>query len=452
MADSARLRVLDTLGVALAAVGLQTSAAVAGYVAAQGGSAQAVALGLAGSAPTPLAALLNGTLAHSLDFDDTHLPSVLHPSSSVVPAALAVAQEVRSDGDALIRAVAAGIEVCVRLGMVGYDPGLHTSLFFEHGQHATSICGALGAAVAAAALYGMEPEGIAHAMAVAASMASGLIEANRTGGTVKRVHCGWAAHAGVSAAQLVRFGITGPLTVLEGRFGFFRAWLHRDVSTTDVLGELGTTWEIPGILFKPYPANHFTHAGADAALRLRSRGLRPEMVADIRLGVAAPTVPTIGEPADAKQAPETGYQAQFSGPYVVAAALLGGSGLGLGIADFTDQIVGEPRRRELMRKIRVEADERCSAIFPLQFPAILEVRTTDGQLLREEVLTNRGGPSNPLTTAELRTKFLTNAGPVLGDDGGAEFADAVLALGAASEPHDLMSRLGSKVSARTEAG
>ena len=106
----------------------------------------------------------------------------------------------------------------------GYDEELRNSVFFERGLHATSICGAVGAAVAVAMLQGQDEAGIASAAGIAASMGAGLLEANRTGGTVKRVHCGWAAHCGVAAADLARHGLTGPPTVLEGRFGFLQAF------------------------------------------------------------------------------------------------------------------------------------------------------------------------------------------------------------------------------------
>src|SRR5690606_22533141 len=157
----------------------------------------------------------NGTLAHSLDYDDTHLPSVLHPSAAVVPAALAAAERSGSGGRELVASVADGLEVRDRIGNGSYDRSDRDSLYFARGQHATSICGALGAAAAAALVRGLDEDEVASAIGVAASMASGIIEANRTGGTVKRIHCGWAAHAGVSAAELVARGLTGPPSVFE---------------------------------------------------------------------------------------------------------------------------------------------------------------------------------------------------------------------------------------------
>ncbi|HVL82203.1 MAG TPA: MmgE/PrpD family protein [Actinomycetota bacterium] len=409
-------RILDTLGVALGALRLDTSQAAVAHSTEMGGAPQATAIGIRDRLPAPNAAFVNGVLAHSLDYDDTHLPSVLHPSASVVPAALAGAELAGASGAGLRAAVGAGLEVCVRLGMAGYDAQARNSTYFDRGQHATSMCGAIAGAAAAARLLGLDADGIGHAMGIAVSMASGVIEGNRTGGTVKRLHCGWAAQSAVTAAMLASRGFTGPASALEGRFGFFQAFLSGRFDGDAVVEGLGSRWEARRIFVKPYPANHFTHAGIDAALALRERGLRPERVQWIELGVAGPTVRTIGEPIESKRAPATGYQAQFSGPYTVASALVGGSGLGLGLDDFSDELCREPVRQELAAKVSVVADEWAGAIFPEQFPAVLRVRTTDGDELVERVEHNRGGPQRPLSPDELRRKFRDNALRVLPPD------------------------------------
>ncbi|MFB7555122.1 hypothetical protein [Streptomyces brevispora] len=167
---------------------------------------------------------------------------------------------------------------------------------------------------------------------------------------------------------------------------------------------------MPGIFFKPYPANHFTHTAADAAMALREQGLDPARVERLVLGVPAPVIRTIGQPIERKRAPETGYQAQFSGPYMVAAGLLGGGrGLGLGLDDFTDELARDPARRELMAKVEVVADDTATGIFPEQFPAVLTAHDIDGRVWRQEVLSNRGGPDRPLSDAELALPFRDNA-------------------------------------------
>ncbi len=426
--ESVRGRVLDILGICHAATQLPTSEAAMRWIAAQGGVAESTAIGLDAKVPAAGAAFVNGVLAHSLDYDDTHLPSVLHPSASIVPAALAVAEARGASGAETIAAIAVGIEICVRIGMAGYDDEAGNSTFFEHGQHATSIAGAMGASVAAGMLLGLSEAGLANVLGVTASMASGIIESNRTGGTVKRMHCGWAAHAAVSAAQLVGLGFTGPPTVLEGRFGFFEAWLHGRYEPSEITRGLGTEWSVPGIFFKPYPANHFTHAAIDAALALRAAGLTPDQIERIELGSATAPARTIGEPIEVKRAPETGYMAQFSAPFVIAAALVGGGGLGLGLDDFTDERANDPALREIMAKVTVVADAECDAIFPHQFPGILRVRTVDGRELTQKVLVNRGGPGRPLSFAELAQKFHDNASRVLSEDAIARVREAVASL------------------------
>ncbi|MEU8638978.1 MmgE/PrpD family protein [Amycolatopsis sp. NPDC048633] len=411
--DDAARRVLDVFGNSLAATSERPAAAVGALVREWGGTGRATAIGTGDRLPEPSAALLNGTLAHSLDFDDTHLPSVLHPSASVVPAALAVAESRGATGAQLLDAIGVGVEITVRLGMAGYDEELGNSVFFERGLHATAICGALGAAAAAAMLSDVDAEGIADAIGIAASMGSGLLEANRTGGTVKRIHCGWAAHGAVTAAGMARHGITGPPTVLEGRFGLLQAFCGDQSDVDAIVDGLGERWELPGIFFKPYPCNHFTHAGIDAARRLRSRGVDPAEIEHLELGAPTAVLRTIAEPREDKTRPKSGYHAAFSGPYTVAAGLLGGGGLGVFHDDFTDEAAADPARLELATKVHCVPDARCDEIFPHQFPAVLRARLKDGRELEERVDANRGGPQNPLSADELATKFRLNAARVL---------------------------------------
>lgn len=410
---SVRARTLDLLGLCVAAIDLPSSIAAVEFALADGGAEQATIVGFGNRTTARSAAFANGVLAHSLDYDDTHLPSVLHPSAPVLPAVWAVAQREQASGADVIAASAVGLEICCRLGMAGYDRKAGNSVFFDRGQHATSICGALAAAAAAAHIQGADAATIAHAIGIAASMGAGIIEANRTGGTVKRLHCGWAAQCGVAAADLARLGITGPPTVLEGRFGFFQAHVGDFLNEQALLGGLGSEWEVPGIYFKPYPANHFTHAIIDATLEAREMGITSDDVVAVHIAVAEPTVRTVGEPIEVKRQPETGYQAQFSAPYMVAAVLEGGSGLGLGLSDFSDANANHPRRRALMERITVGSDPRCDEIFPDAFPAIVKFTTRsrgDVEIVR---LVNRGGPALPLTDDELAQKFDDNASAVV---------------------------------------
>lgn len=445
--SSIRERILDTVGLCLGATPLDTSVMALRVARSWGGPADATVVGAPDRLPATGAAFVNGVLAHSLDFDDTHLPSVLHPSASIVPGVLAVAETAGASLAEAIAAAAAGYEVCVRTGMAAYDESLGNSVFFERGWHATSICGTLGVAVAAAKLMGLGAEGIEHALGIAVSMGSGIIEGNRAGGSVKRLHCGWAAHAGIVAAQCAREGVTGPSTAFEGRFGFYQAYCGGVAAPAEIDRGLGETWCIPGIFYKPYPANHFTHAGIDAALALRTR-VKPEAVASVRIGVAAPTVRTIGEPRDQKTRPQSGYHGQFSGPFTFAAAFLGGGGLGVALEDFSDENVRDERYLSLAAKVDIVADEECDAIFPNQFPAVVRLTTVGGEVFEERVMSNRGGPARPLSRDELTVKFSGNARRALPERSAAELGEAILGMTVGRKVSDLMVLAGAPAAAK----
>ncbi len=435
--SSIRDRILDTLGLCLGAIPEGTSAMALRVARSWGGPEESTGIGHAGRLPATGAAFLNGVLAHSLDFDDTHLPSVLHPSASVIPGILAVAEQTGASLDEAIAAAAAGYEVCVRTGMAAYDRGLGNSVFFERGWHATSICGTLGVAAGAGKLLGLSESGIADALGIAVSMGSGVIEGNRAGGSVKRLHCGWAAHAGVVAAQCAREGFTGPPTAFEGRFGFYQAFCGGIAAPAEIEQGLGTEWCIPGIFYKPYPANHFTHTGIDAALTLR-RKVAVDEVASVRIGVASPTVRTIGEPREQKIRPQSGYHGQFSGPFTFAAAFLGGGGLGVALEDFSDRNARDPRYLALAAKVEIVADPECDRIFPNQFPAVVRLTTVTGETLEERVMSNRGGPERPLSRDELRVKFGNNAARTVDDKTATRLADAILEMGGSRRVGELM--------------
>lgn len=427
-AAASKASILDTIGVALAAGDEDAVRISIEVMTSQGGTPEATVLGKPLRLPAPSAAMINGTMAHALDFDDTHLPSVLHPSASVVPAVLAAAEAQGASGADTLVATAIGSEITCRLGMAAYDEELRNSIFFEHGLHATSICGTIGSAVAASLLMGADSATVAHAIGVAASMGAGLLEANRTGGTVKRTHCGWAAHSGITAAQLAVAGLTGPPTVLEGRFGFFEAYTNGRFNAEALIGDLGERWEMTRLFIKPYPTNHFTHAGIDAALALRRQGVDPAQITDIELGLPAPVLRTIAEPADQKASPESGYHAKFSGPFTVAAAFLGGGGLGVTVNDFSDESVRDPHRRELAALVRCVADEEATKAFPTQFPAVLKVTLSDGTNLEHRVHYTRGGPENQLSAEERALKFALNADPILGEERSSEVVKQIESL------------------------
>lgn len=388
--------VLDSLGVALAAAGTGAAAAIVDAVKAWGGTREAGVIGAEAAVPAPAAALANGALIHGLDFDDTHVGSVVHVSSVVVPAAFAVAQEAGATGGDLVTACAIGYEVAARIG--GAAPGR----FHARGLHATGLVGPFAAAVAAGRLWGLDANGLADALGVAGSQASGLFAAVEGGTEAARFHPGWASHAGVVAADLARRGFTGPHGVLDGRNGFFAAFLAGEtVDTGGVQRGLGFEWETTRIAIKPYAAAHFVHAYMDMA---RASGVRAGDVEEVVCFVPPAIVGIVCEPRSAKIAPRTAFGAKSSLPFAVATALVGGRD---GLELFDEDARTDSRVLTLTERVRYVADETLP--FPRTYGGRLTIIRRDGRERTLEELVNRGHPDRPLSDDEVRAKFIANA-------------------------------------------
>ncbi len=399
---SVRLRVLDVLGLALAGSTEDFAAPVRAALEAWGAHGDCTVVGDKATTAAPLAALANGTLAHGLDFDDTHAASITHVSAVVLPAVLALAESQGAGGRATITAAVAGYEAIARLGMAA--PGA----FHERGWHATGVCGAFGAALAAGRLLGLDPPRLTAAVGLAGSFASGVQEFLADGSWSKRAHAGWAAHAGVVAATLARGGFTGPGSILEGRFGLYRTFIGQmpDAAPFDTLG---ARWETLAVGFKPYPCCHYLHAYLDCALALRAaHGLTAGAVERIECLVPAGEVPIVCEPAAAKLRPRTPYDAKFSLPFSVAAALVDGV---VGLDTFAPGRLGDERLLSLASRVgyRVDPDSR----FPDGFPGWIRVHLADGRVLEAREPDGRGGTRRPLPPAALADKFRANAARAL---------------------------------------
>jgi 2-methylcitrate dehydratase PrpD len=202
----------------------------------------------------------------------------------------------------------ARLELCLRIGRAGYDATTRTSRFLQRGQDASAICGAVAGAAVAAQLLGLDADSIADAIGIAVSLASGSLEANRSGGTIKRFQSGWAAKSAVQAACLAKTGVDGPAQAFEGRYGFYRCFLDGAFDPAVLAGGLGAHWEVGSLRFKPYPSNYYTHAGIDAALALFRRGLKPEQVQSAELAVATPMLRTMGRAAGAQTSTAIGLR------------------------------------------------------------------------------------------------------------------------------------------------
>lgn len=187
----ARQHLLDIIGCCIAALKLDTTNCLRKYLLSEHGAQQSTAIGVSQLLPASQAAFMNGLLARSLEFDDMAMPD-LHPSGVIIPVVLALSELTQKSGPAIITAISIGLELCIRLGRAGIDSE-QQSLFLQRGQDSTAICGAVSGAAVAAKLLDLNKEEIANAIGIAISLASGSLEANRSGGNIKQFQSGWAA-------------------------------------------------------------------------------------------------------------------------------------------------------------------------------------------------------------------------------------------------------------------
>lgn len=425
--NDVKLRALDILGIAIAASAHEVGPPMRAGLEAWAGRGECTVIGAKFTASAPIAIMLNGTLAHGLDFDDTHAPSVTHASAVVIPTVLALGEAGGLDGRAVITAAVAGYESIARIGMAA------PAAFHRRGWHATSVCGTFAAALAAGVCERLDRAALTSALGIAGSFASGVMEFLQDGSWVKRLHPGWAGQAGATAAALARAGFPGPATILEGRYGLYRTFVDADPDTRP-FDTLGQTWETLNVGFKPYPACHFLHAFLDCALSLReAHRLVPDAIESIECLVPPSGMPIVVEPYPAKLRPRTPYDAQFSLPYSVAAAFVDGR---VDLDTYASERLAEGRVLALADRVVCRPDPDTT--FPNGFPGWVRVRLTDGRTLEAREPDGRGGPARPLPARAIVEKFRANAGRVLPASRVSELERATLALDTQADVRSLM--------------
>lgn len=397
--DRALLHILDCVGLAYASSNYdfakQALAAVSEF-----GAGDTPVIGHSVRLSPRDAALLNGILVHGLDYDDTHLAGVIHASASALPTALSVASHRHLSGMDLLLGYLIALEVSSRVAAAG-NSGLHA-----HGFHPTGVVGAFGSAVAAARLSGLNAEGIATAQGFVGSLASGVMEFLETGASTKRVHPGWAAVSGITAAEFAKHGFESPPAIYEGRFGLFALHtpLGHDIDLSKATEGFGIDWELLRVGIKPYPACHFTHAFADAAqILLDTHGFGPADIESITCLVPEEIVPVVLEPAANKLRPRSDYDAKFSLPFIVSAIFNRGR---FTLAELEDDVLRDPQILALAAKVKYEADPNKT--FPKYFHGEVLVRLKDGRELRHRENDNRGSEERPLSREDIEAKYYDN--------------------------------------------
>ncbi|HYM25409.1 MAG TPA: MmgE/PrpD family protein, partial [Vicinamibacterales bacterium] len=367
-ARAAALRaVVDTIGVALAGA-VEPAAEIVRRVLPAVDGGPCLVFGTERRASATSAALANGTAAHALDYDDMCFVSLAHPSAPLVAAAWAAAEAVNASGRALLDAYVVGFEIEGRLGRA-MNPR-----HYRRGWHCTSTLGTIGSAAACARLFGLDEARTGHALAIAASSASGLKE--NFGTMVKPLHAGLSARSAVLAAELARAGMTASAAAIDGPQGFLHAFDSESKALDAASADLGSRWEIldTGITVKLYPSCAATHPMLDALIDLQ---LREHFTADdvdaIDVGVD-PVTPTVL----IYDRPSCGLEGKFSLPFCAAAAAVNGS---VGIETFDETQLRDPRIASLQSRVTMRVDGTLDANASPLTQARVTVRLKGGRTL-----------------------------------------------------------------------
>lgn len=381
--QEAKRTLLNSVG---AALGGCRDAAIAHALAVLrefAGPSEATVIGRPERVDMLTAAFLNAASANVLDFDDTHLPTVIHPAAPVVPAVLALAERTRVTGGQLLHALILGVEVECRVG------NAVTPWHYSRGWHITSTCGVIGAAAAVGKLLGLDVQRMTWALGLAANQACGLVES--LGSMAKSVSVGNAPRNGIVAALLAQRGFTASPRTLEGPHGFAHVLGERpDLSAID--GGLGAVWESARNTYKPYPCGIVLHPVIDALLELRTRlGLRAEHIERVTVRGN----PLLRQRTDRK-GPRSGREASVSLHHTAAVCFLYGVA---GVSQYTDACVAEPAVQAFGDKVEVQEDPAI----PVE-AAVVTVRTADGRTLTLEVPHASGSLGRPMSDAQLEAK------------------------------------------------
>jgi 2-methylcitrate dehydratase PrpD len=388
--------IIDTVAAAICGASLPWSSIVIDYAERTGPGGRSHILGRGSAVQAPAAALANGALAHAFELDSLTRPGAgAHPGATVLPPALAVAQEKDADGRALIAAFVAGNEVMIRIGRATG----HTNE--ARGFHAPGTTGPFGAAVAAGHLLGLGAGAMANALGIAGSLCGGLLEfARGDGGMVKRLHLGRASEAGVLAASLAAGGFTGPRTVIEGQFGFLRvfctAWDEAELTRG-----LGEEFIVSTAALKRYPCHATAHAAVRAARELQAEhGFTGAEVEAIAATGTERMVERhkILEPADL-------MLAQYSIPFSVALTLCREA---RNPESWDETALADPQIRALARRVQMIPGEEHGGM-----GSTVMIALADGRRLE------RRAESGMLEAGDLADKFLRLTRATLGERGAA---------------------------------
>jgi 2-methylcitrate dehydratase PrpD len=401
--------VLDHLGTAARGGVMENMPSVDATLAALGAGQGDVLTAVVGKAPArpEWAVFTNSIAAHSVELDDTHSASSLHPAVVVIPGALAAGQIEGSSGRDVIAAIVAGYEVACRLGRA-----LTAKEVYAKGFHPTAIVGPFSTAAAVGKLIGLDEEQLAHAFGIAASQAAGRTEFLAEGAWTKRLHPGWSSHAGYVAAHLAKHGFTGPLRPFDGRDGLLRGY-GSEAALARLTQGLGQPFELAITSVKPHACCRYNQGPIDLAIGLREQhGIGPDDIEAIEVGVVTAAIGIVVEPRDRKVRPTNDVDAQFSLPYAVGLGIAKGRA---SLDEYAPEVLDDAAVLAVAARTTAVVKPEFDARYPDLWPCDMVVTTTDGRTLTASLEHAKGDPENRLGYEGMCAKFRSLASSVFDD-------------------------------------
>jgi 2-methylcitrate dehydratase PrpD len=397
--EKAKVHILDSIGAIISGSLLKPGRLMIDFVRTQRGPEEATVPASNFRTGVVMAALANGTMAHADETDDAHFPTVSHPGSVAVSAALPVAEREHRSGKDLIAAVVLGYDVMCRT-----SKALDRQWMHDRGLHAGSMGGNFAAAAVAARLLRLHPDQIKYALALAGSQASGLSTWRQEREHIDKAlsRAGLPARNGVTAALWAQAGFTGTPTIFEGPYNFIDSF-SENAKPTELTKDLGTRYEILDTSIKIYPVGQPIQATLHGYFTLvREHGLKPNDIEEVVVRLPEEQTHTIND----RLIPDANCQ------YQLAVAMLDGK-VDFHNAHDSDRMQA-PDVLDIKRRVKLVADPELTKQFPAVRAAIVELRRADGR--RFEMLVDRlpGAPYNPLSTEEVEAKFLSLTAPILG--------------------------------------
>ena len=401
--EHAKMMILDSMGVAIAAYYQEHAKAVRQVVLDLASKPESTLWGTQKKASMVDAVLANAALIHGLDYDDTHVGSVVHPSASVVSTAFTVGETTGATGQEILDAIICGYEIIIRLALAARG-GFH-----DRGFHCTGIVAPFASACVAAKLLKMPKAVLVNALGICGSQAAALQEFLHDGSWVKKIHAGWAAHAGIYALLMAKNGLTGPREVFEGKYGLYATHIGSVEGIGDAFDDLGQRWRTSEISVKLYPVCHMIHSFSDCIFELQSKyGFTPKDITKVECRIEKRCYHIVCIPEQAKKRPTSDYGMRFSLPYIVAMSLLKGK---ISPLEIDEKYLSEPEVLELIDKVECLEDETVKNVG--HFPGWVEITLHDGSKYRWQQEYEKGAAEYPIASADIITKYKNNASAYL---------------------------------------